>query len=104
MEITKGMYAGRKIGGVAGLIFFLIFGIVPGYYFGSYGVMVTLHHLMGGHVEENILVKLFLAVGIALGVFCIGAVTIVLGSVAGVTIGYITDKVRGTDTEAPANH
>lgn len=89
--MTAGMKMGRKIGALIGGIVFLAFGLVPGFYFGSYGVLVTLSHLFGGPVEANILVRMLVVVGIALGVFCIGAVSVVLGSVLGTALGYVAE-------------
>lgn len=89
--MTNGMRMGRNIGAVIGAILFLIFGLVPGFYFGSYGVLVTLAHLFGGSVEPNIVVRMLVVVGIVLGIFCIGAVSVVLGSVFGTAVGYVTE-------------
>lgn len=91
--MTAGMKMGRKIGAAIGAIGFLIFGLVPGFYFGSYGVLVTLSHLFGGPVEANIVVRMFVVVGIALGIFCIGAVSVVLGAVFGTAVGYVTETL-----------
>jgi hypothetical protein len=90
-ERKNTMKAGTKIGAVLGAIVFLVFGIVPGFYFGSYGVLVLLSHLTGGPVEATTLVRMLTVVGILLGIFCIGAVSIVLGSVLGTTLGYVVD-------------
>ncbi len=89
--MTQGMQIGRKIGAVMGAIVFLIFGIMPGFYFGSYGTLVVISHLVGGSVEPNILVRMFVVVGTLLGLFCIAAVSIVLGAVFGTVVGYATE-------------
>jgi hypothetical protein len=47
-ERKRTMKIGTKIGAALGVIGFLVFGIVPGFYFGSYGVVVLLSHLAGG--------------------------------------------------------
>ncbi|MEK7197643.1 MAG: hypothetical protein AAB151_08250, partial [Nitrospirota bacterium] len=54
---------GTKIGATLGGIVFLIFGLIPGFYFGSYGTLVVLKHLMGGPVEATVLVRMVVAVG-----------------------------------------
>ncbi|MBI5188879.1 MAG: hypothetical protein HZA07_07460 [Nitrospirae bacterium] len=84
---------GRNIGAVLGVIVFLIFGLLPGFYFGSYGTLVILSHLFGGPVEPGTIVRILTVVGAVLGIFCIGAVSIVVGSVIGTTIAYATDVV-----------
>ncbi len=93
------MKVGTKIGAGIGIAAFLIFGIVPGFYFGSYGTLVLLSHLMGGPVEPTTIVRMVTVVGIALGIFCTGAVSIVLGSVFGTAMGYIVDVAGGISKE-----
>ncbi len=92
-ERKNTMKVGTKIGAALGAIVFLVFGIVPGFYFGSYGVLVLLSHLAGGPVEATTIVRMLTVVGIMLGIFCIGAVSIVLGSVFGTVLGYVVDVV-----------
>jgi hypothetical protein len=92
-ERKRTMKVGTKIGAALGVIGFLVFGIVPGFYFGSYGVVVLLSHLTGGPLEPTTIVRMLTVVGIMLGIFCIGAVSIVLGSVFGTALGYVVDVV-----------
>ncbi len=87
------MKVGTKIGAGIGVLGFLVFGIVPGFYFGSYGTLMLLSHLAGGPMEPTTIVRMLTVVGIMLGVFCIGAVSIVLGSVFGTAMGYVVDVV-----------
>ena len=87
------MKVGTKIGAGLGVLAFLVFGIVPGFYFGSYGTLVLLSHLAGGPVEPTTIVRMLTVVGIMLGIFCVGAVSIVLGSVFGTAMGYVVDVI-----------
>jgi hypothetical protein len=89
------MKVGTKIGAGIGVAAFLALGIVPGFYFGSYGTLVLLSHLMGGPVEPTTIVRMITVVGVVLGIFCTGAVSIVLGSVFGTAMGYVVDVVGG---------
>ena len=89
------MRIGTKIGAGIGVVAFLVGGIVPGFYFGSYGTLILLSHLAGGPVEPTTIVRMLTVVGIALGIFCTGAVSIVLGSVFGTAMGYAVDVVGG---------
>jgi hypothetical protein len=103
------MKVGTKIGAGLGVLAFLVFGIIPGFYFGSYGTLVLLSHLAGGPVEPTTIVRMLTVVGIMLGIFCVGAVSIVLGSVFGTAMGYVVDVVAGfgrvkETTEVKANH
>jgi len=90
-ERKKTMKVGTKIGAALGAIVFLVFGIVPGFYFGSYGTLVLLSRLAGGPVEPTTIVRMVTVVGILMGLFCIGAVSIVLGSVFGTALAYVVD-------------
>ena len=46
--------AGMKIGATIGGLVFVVFGVVPGFYFGSYGTLILLQKLMGGAVEPTL--------------------------------------------------
>lgn len=87
------MKVGTKIGAALGTIVFLIFGLVPGFYFGSYGALVLMSRLAGGPVEPTTLVRMVTVVGIALGIFCGAAASIVLGSVFGTSLAWIVDVI-----------
>jgi hypothetical protein len=89
------MKVGTKIGAGIGVAAFLALGIIPGFYFGSYGTLMLLSHLMGGPVEPTTIVRMVTVVGVVLGIFCTGAVSIVLGSVFGTAMGYVVDVVGG---------
>ena len=89
------MKVGTKIGAGIGIAAFLILGIMPGFYFGSYGTLVLLNHLVGGPVEPTTIVRMLTVAGAVLGIFCTGAVSIVLGSVFGTVMGYAVDVAGG---------
>ena len=84
---------GTKIGAVLGGVVFLAFGLMPGFYFGSYGALVILQHLMGGSVEPTVLVRMIIAVGVMLGVACLASVSIVIGSILGTALGYLVESL-----------
>ena len=44
---------GMKIGAVVGGILFLAFGVMAGFYFGSYGTLFILQKLMGGTAGKS---------------------------------------------------
>ena len=90
---TSTMKVGTKIGAGIGVLAFLVFGIVPGFYFGSYGTLMLLSHLAGGPVEPTTIVRMLTVTGIMLGIFCVGAVSIVLGAVFGTAMGYVVDVI-----------
>jgi len=92
-ERRRTMKVGTKIGAALGAIVFLVFGIVPGFYFGSYGALVLMSRLAGGPVEPTTIVRMITVVGVALGIFCGGAASIVLGSVFGTSLAWAVDVI-----------
>ena len=81
--------AGMKIGATIGGLVFLVLGIVPGFYFGSYGTLILLQKLMGGAVEPTLFVRAAVVMGIAVGIACAAAVSIVVGGLFGTVMGYV---------------
>jgi len=59
--------AGMKIGAAVGGLAFVVGGIVPGFYFGSYGTLILLQKLMGGTVEPTLFVRAAVVIGIVVG-------------------------------------
>jgi len=94
MKARKEMVrVGTKIGAILGGLAFLIFGTIPGFYFGSYGALVVMKHLMGGSLEPTVIVRMVVAVGILLGIVCVASVSIVLGSIVGTAFGYAAEAI-----------
>ncbi len=81
--------AGMKIGATVGGVVFVVFGIVPGFYFGSYGTLILLQKLMGGTVEPTLFARAAVVMGIAVGIACAAAVSIVVGAVMGTVMGFV---------------
>ncbi len=81
--------AGMKIGASIGGLVFVVLGIVPGFYFGSYGTLILLQNLMGGPVEPTLIVRAAVVMGIAVGIACAAAVSIVVGGLLGTAMGYV---------------
>lgn len=88
----KALKTGRNIGAMVGGIIFMVFGIVPAFYFGSFGMLTLITHLVGP-VDPGILVRMLLVVGIIMGLVCTLFVSIVVGSVLGTTLAAVTDAV-----------
>jgi hypothetical protein len=84
---------GTKVGGALGAVAFLVFGIVPGFYFGSYGILVLMSKLFGGPLEATVLVRLATAAGILVGIVCVASVTIVVGAIFGTAVGYLLEAL-----------
>ncbi len=80
---------GMKIGATIGGLVFLVFGIMPGFYFGSYGTLILLQKLMGGTVEPTLFVRAAVVIGIMVGLACTFAVSIVVGGLLGTLAGSI---------------
>ena len=80
---------GMKIGAAAGGVVFLAFGIMPGFYFGSYGTLILLQKLMGGAVEPTLFIRAAVVMGIVVGIACAAAVSIVVGGLLGTAMGFV---------------
>ncbi len=80
---------GMKIGATVGGLVFAVFGIMPGFYFGSYGTLILLQKLMGGAVEPTLFVRAAVVMGIVVGISCAAAVSLVVGGLLGTAAGYI---------------
>ncbi len=85
---------GMKIGAVAGGLVFLVFGIMPGFYFGSYGTLILLQKLMGGTVEPTLIVRAVVVMGIVVGIACAAAVSIVVGGLLGTALGFMVSAPK----------
>jgi hypothetical protein len=81
--------AGMKIGATIGGLVFVVLGIVPGFYFGSYGTLILLQKLMGGTVEPTLFVRAAVVMGIGVGIACAAAVSIVVGGLLGTAMGFV---------------
>ncbi len=81
--------AGMKIGATIGGLVFLVLGIVPGFYFGSFGTLILLQKLMGGTVEPTLFVRAAIVMGIVIGIACSAAASPVVGGLLGTALGYI---------------
>jgi hypothetical protein len=99
-KMRQSLKVGRNIGAVIGAIAFLAVGLVPGFYFGSYGTVVLLSHLAGGPLEGGVLVRAAVVVGTIMGIFCMASVSIVVGALGGTAVGYVTDLLTAPAPEA----
>ena len=81
--------SGMKIGATIGGLVFVVAGIVPGFYFGSFGTLILLQKLMGGAVEPTLFVRAAMVMGIVIGIACAAAVSIVVGGLIGTVMGYL---------------
>lgn len=79
---------GTKIGAILGGVVFIIFGLIPGFYFGSYTALIIISRLFGGPLKATLFVKLLTAMGAILGIACVAAVSLVIGALMGTIIGY----------------
>ncbi|HWR73403.1 MAG TPA: hypothetical protein VN604_09545 [Nitrospirota bacterium] len=80
---------GMKIGATIGGLVFLAFGIMPGFYFGSYGALILLQKLTGGPVEPTLIIRAVVVMGILVGIACAATVSIVVGGLLGTAAGAV---------------
>ena len=85
---------GMKIGAVVGGVLFLVFGVMAGFYFGSYGTLIILQKLMGGTVEPTLFVRAAIVMGVGVGIAATAAVSIVVGGLAGTVMGYLVSMPK----------
>ena len=83
--VKTGMKMGATIGGLA----FLVAGVTPGFYFGSYGTLILLQQLMGSPVEPTLFVRAAIVMGIVAGLACAAAVSVAVGGILGTALGYL---------------
>ncbi len=88
MKTNETIKAGMKIGATAGAIAFTVFGIMPGFYFGSYGTLILLQKLMGV-VEPTLVARAAIVMGIMVGIASAAAVCLVVGGLIGTALGYV---------------
>ncbi len=81
--------AGMKIGAVVGGILWVVFGIMAGFYFGSYGTLIILQKLMGGTVEPGLFVRAVIVAGSVVGIATTATVSIVTGGLVGTALGFL---------------
>lgn len=93
---------GRNIGAALGAIAFLAVGLVPGFYFGSYGTIVVLSHLLGESLQGTVLVRIAVVVGTMMGIFCMASVSIVIGALFGTAMGWVTELLSTPAAEKAA--
>ncbi|OGW40166.1 MAG: hypothetical protein A2010_02245 [Nitrospirae bacterium GWD2_57_9] len=79
---------GMRIGATVGGMVFAVFGIMPGFYFGSFGTLILLQKLMGA-VEPTLLVRAAVVMGSMVGIASAAAVSLVVGGLAGTAMGYV---------------
>jgi uncharacterized membrane protein AbrB (regulator of aidB expression) len=93
---------GMKIGAVVGGIMFLAFGVMAGFYFGSYGTLFILQKLMGGTVEPTLFVRAAIVVGIGVGIAASATVSIVTGGLLGTVLGYVVSVPKAMQEKKTA--
>jgi hypothetical protein len=91
---------GMKIGATVGGLAFLAFGIMPGFYFGSFGTLILLQKLMGGAVEPTLFVRAAVVMGIMVGIACAATVSLVVGGLLGTVLGYIVSAPTAVKDKA----
>lgn len=92
MEKRSSVPIGAKIGAVIGFVFFLIYGLVPGFFFGSSTAILLLSKLIGP-VQATTLGRVAVVIGALMGLFCAFSVCVVAGALVGSTIAYLTDAL-----------
>lgn len=74
---------GTMIGAAAGLVLFVVFGLVPAFRFGSYLALYILHKASGNPVEPAAGARAFIIACALFSIACGAAVSLVLGALLG---------------------
>ena len=85
---------GMKIGAVVGGILWMVFGVMAGFYFGSYGTLIILQKLMGGTVEPGLFVRAVIVAGSMVGIATTATVSIVTGGLVGTAMGFLVSAPK----------
>ena len=91
---NEAIKTGMKIGAVVGGVLFLAFGVMAGFYFGSYGTLFILQKLMGGTVEPTLFVRAAVVVGIGVGIAASATVHIITGGLIGTALGALVSAPK----------
>ena len=86
---NESVITGMKIGATVGGLVFLVFGIMPGFYFGSYGTLFMIQRLTGGAVDPTLFVRAAVVMGIVIGISCAATVCLVVGGLLGTVAGLV---------------
>jgi hypothetical protein len=79
---------GMSIGAAVGVLVFTVFGIMPGFHFGSFATLILLQKLMGA-VEPTLFVRAAIVMGSVVGIASAAAVSLVVGGLMGTLMGYV---------------
>lgn len=86
---------GMRIGAMVGGLVFAVFGIMPGFYFGSFGTLILLQKLMGA-VEPTLFVRAAVVCGAIVGIASAATVSLVVGGLVGTVLGYVVSAPAAT--------
>ncbi|MCK4911094.1 MAG: hypothetical protein KAR83_05610 [Thermodesulfovibrionales bacterium] len=97
--------AGAKIGGLAGVILFVVFGLTPALFLGGSGAIMVLAAITGGPVEPSVLMRALIVVLSVTGIMAVAACFTMVGSAVGAGLGYVAEAMspsRASSSEEPA--
>lgn len=88
-KLNDAQWMGFKVGGIAGLALFLIFGASNALVYGGYGAILLAGKIFGAPVEPVILARTVIGVGMLMGLFSSALLFVVLGSLFGAGVGSV---------------
>ena len=80
-KALKGGRAGTFAGGVAGLILFLVVGLLPSLVYGGYAGLALASALIAGPIHASLVAQAIVVFGMVAGVMATGALFVLFGSV-----------------------
>lgn len=105
-EMEKSLRVGTKIGALAGGILFLIFGLIPSFYIGSFGTVTLMAMLSGGPIHPGLIERSLIVIGTMTVLLVAAGGSIIAGALGGTVLAYVSEgltslgRAKGAATEA----
>jgi hypothetical protein len=99
LNLNEVQWTGFRIGAIAGLALFLVYGAPNALIYGGYGAILLAGKIFGAPVEPAILARVVIAVGMLVGLLSSALLFVVLSSLFGAGIGSIGNLVKAKAIE-----
>lgn len=92
-EARNTVRAGVKIGGLAGVILFVVLGLAPALFLSGSGAIMVLALVTGGPVEPSVLMRALIVVLSVTGIMAVAASFTMAGAAMGAVLGYLAEAL-----------
>lgn len=87
---------GAKIGATVGAVLYPFLGVMPAFYFGSYGALILMNKLMGS-LEPTLIVRMAVVAGVGVGLFSAACLFLVVGGLLGTAVGLAVQGISAKE-------